>query len=102
MSEPEDHIDLGPCCACGGLREVRNVVMMDIEAPEGFVGWGCLVCGLAPRGAIYVLCDECVAAEREPLFICGGRYATDHERVVLEGYDGAPHQHDASKHDELW
>lgn len=88
---------IGPCCACGkNDRTVCNVVFLEFEAPVGFVGWGCFVCGLPPRGAVAVLCDACVATDAEPNFMCGGKYIGD--RVRVEIATRRPFVHDAVKH----
>jgi len=47
---------LGSCCACGKPDDgsVRNVLCLAFEAPKGFNGWGCFVCGIPSKGAIAV------------------------------------------------
>lgn len=54
--------DLGPCCCCGREQDgsVRNLVMLDFEAPAGTVGWGCVQCHQPMRGATALVCDDCI------------------------------------------
>ena len=90
---------MGPCCACECEGpQVRNVVMIDRRAIFAGHGWGCVVCGLSPDGASYVLCDDCFDAKRPPIFACRGYPGID-GRVVIEILT-APFDHDMSKHTE--
>lgn len=52
--------DLGPCCICEGTKDVDNIIMLDRRCAVPGHGWGCVVCGLPPDGAIAVLCDACL------------------------------------------
>lgn len=62
-----DEVDIrGACCACRreGLR-LRNIVAMEFEHPEAGqtparAVWGCFGCGLDSKGAMAVICDECL------------------------------------------
>jgi len=72
------------CCGCG--REdvpVTTLICMDFAAPDGTAGWGCLICGLPPRGAMGCYCDRCVAADRPALFCFGGRFPADQIYVLV-------------------
>jgi hypothetical protein len=53
-----DMPDLGPCCMCG-IPEPQAIVMLSRRAAVPGHGWGCVVCGLPPDGAVAVLCDPC-------------------------------------------
>lgn len=74
---------------------------MPFEAPSGFNGWGCYVCGLPMRGAIAVLCQGCREAGREPLYICGGTYIVDRKRIPLDGFEQKPFGHVLAAHPEF-
>lgn len=81
-------IDLGACCACRTRGPtVRNVMMLDKPAPVPGTGWGCFVCGLPSDGAIAVVCDACLQAERPILDVCFG-YAAADERVSIATVPG--------------
>lgn len=64
-------IDLGRCCACQGTAHVRHLIMLHRQTPYGH-GWGCLVCGLPPLGAVTVLCDTCFESKLEPAYFIKG------------------------------
>lgn len=101
MSEEDGDVDLGlgTCCACEGTENVRNVMMLDREAPPLTAGWGCLVCALPMKGALTVLCDECLKQDLAPIFIACNK---DHKgRVRADSYPITPFAHDLSKHPEL-
>ena len=92
-------VDLGPCCACGAEgRTVRNIIMLQYKAPEAGTGWGCATCGLAPDGALAVICDACFQAEAEIQFAILG-YATNKERIPIDLLKG-DHAHDLKYHPE--
>ncbi len=74
--------DLGPCCICGSAGYgVRNVMMLHFKNQVPGHGWGCVVCGLPPDGAVAVLCDPCFdrlnAGEATLKFVCRGYPATE-------------------------
>lgn len=100
--------NLGPCCICEcATPPPRNLLQMDFEGPPGAIGWGCVVCHLPPRGAVAVICDNCIlalpmaqAAERLK-FLCGGTYATERVRVPLAGFSRIPFTHDMALHSEI-
>ncbi len=97
LDEPSaDKVALGPCCACEGARDVRNVIMLNKKAPLPGRGWGCVVCGLALDGAGAVFCDDCLESEAEILFACRGYPATD-GRVPAGELTGS-HEHDEVLH----
>jgi hypothetical protein len=89
-------IDVGPCCACGGTRDVRNVLMLHLKAPVPRTGWGCFVCGLANDGALAVICDDCLSHAREATEAALG-FLTDRRRIPVSELRGH-HDHDLSKH----
>lgn len=93
---------MGTCCTCGkDGPDVRNVMMLHFRAPVPATGWGCVVCGLPPDGAVAVLCDGCLDrvsdGEGKIVFACAG-YAGENRRVkvdtLTEKFD-----HDLSKHE---
>jgi hypothetical protein len=93
----------GTCCACEQEISPRDpcVVMLPFEAPTGFKGWGCLVCKLPQRGAIAVLCQDCLNANRQPRFIATGVHVGDNLRFPLTSYVQIPFEHNLAFHPEL-
>jgi hypothetical protein len=93
----------GWCCACEGEISPSNpiVVFLPFQAPEGFCGWGCMACHLPARGAIAVMCQDCIGAEKAPRFIAAGVNVGDNMRVSLERYLQIPFLHDLRLHPEL-
>jgi len=90
--------DLGACCACGGYKNVRNVVLFDFSAPVPGTGWGCVVCHIPNEGAVAALCDECVAYDQKPTRICFG-YPGENRRVPMpRPVNRKPYHHDSSFH----
>lgn len=62
----EEH-DYGACCACDTTGPtVRNFIGLEKEAPVPGQGWGCVICELPCNGALAVICDSCLEAERLP------------------------------------
>ena len=55
-----DPRSLGPCCQCECTDGVRNIFLLNRRGAIPGRGWGCVVCGLPPDGAVAVLCDACV------------------------------------------
>lgn len=94
----------GPCCCCeGDVARNPALMMLEFQGPGGFTGWGCLVCGLPPRGAIAVLCQACMRAQRLPQFVAAGRNVGDNLRVRLdEKFTQVPFTHRLEMHPELW
>ncbi len=93
-------VDVGPCCHCGKSGDdVRNVLMMPFEAPVLGKGWGCFKCHLPMDGALTVLCDTCLEAGKEPLYVVSGQLS-DHYRVEIATFEKVPFNHDMSKHPE--
>jgi hypothetical protein len=109
VSDPDEPDDIftiyeTPCCACGEIRVTRNVMMIEARAPASAAGkgWGCAVCGLAPDGAIAVVCDPCLEARRPITRVCAG-YMTDAGRVDRASLSAELFEHDRSRHaDEPW
>lgn len=95
----DDDLDLGPCCACEGLENVRNIMMLDKKALTPGKGWGCVVCHLPNDGAIAVLCDRCLETEAEIRFAVN-EWTTDKKRVKIEELTGE-HKHDMKYHHEV-
>ena len=103
-------ISLGCCCICEKQDvTVRNLMTLHLRLPEtetngGWGGWGCFVCDLEPKGAVAVLCDDClermVAKTVEIKFACLG-YPKDNRRIALEKLT-ENWEHDLSKHPEQW
>lgn len=97
----EVHQKLGPCCSCGRddpKHPARNVLMLQQKSPIPGRGWGCVQCGLPADGAVAVVCDECLQANRPRQFACRGWPGVD-GRVAIGELVGS-HQHDLSKHPE--
>ncbi len=98
---------LGRCCRC--QQADANVLhMLEIKSPErDGRGWGCMVCGLPPEGAIVVFCEPCAqhfehdreAAAQwfETPTICLG-FPQDNRRQQVEKKQMEPHDHDLTKH----
>ena len=96
-------VNLGPCCGCETLFNVRNSIMLDTQCAVPGRGWGCLVCSLPANGAVVVLCDECLDLYRkgQPLNTvamskCRGNPAADGREAFDEYY--GEHKHDLAKH----
>lgn len=97
----DDEIPLGKCCGCEKEdATVRNVMMIDREAPPMTSGWGCLVCGLEPKGAVAILCDECLEKDVAPRWLVQGVVAHG-GRIEATAFPIVPFAHDVSKHPEL-
>jgi hypothetical protein len=90
-------VDLGPCFACGGRTDVRNLICLPFRAPVAGTGWGCFVCGLPADGAVAVLCDACKEGSRRLLHCCRG-YPTSRKRTALHGYESPCFDHDPARH----
>lgn len=91
--------EVGPCCVCGhDDGTVRNIVFMPFEAPAGFRGWGCSVCDLPARGALAVVCDDCVGDQGKVRLICGGERITEGARLKLKGFVKTPFRHRKAAH----
>lgn len=90
---------LGPCCACGGRLNVRNIVTLSRRAPTPGRGWGCAQCGLPTDGAIAVVCDSCLEGQVPLKQVCDG-HPGDGKRVPIESVT-VPFLHDLSRHPEL-
>lgn len=101
--------DVGPCCSCGGLENVRNFIMLDYEAPVKGTGWGCVVCNLPLDGATAVICDGCLekawapngqlGAEDTLHYVIEGR-AEEKRRLPIEQLEKIPFGHDLKYHEE--
>lgn len=97
---------LGLCCICETTLGVRNIVILNAQAPVLGHGWGCVVCGLEPHGALAVICDGCEALYHQPgksvedrlRFVCRGRPGSD-GRMPIADLCGE-HGHDWSQHPE--
>lgn len=99
-----DDLDLGPCCICERAgADVRNIMMLNKQAPQAGTGWGCVVCGLPNDGAVAVVCDACIGdgtdVESRLRFVIAG-YASEHQRVPIAQLSGM-HEHDRAQHPEL-
>lgn len=99
-ADEASRINLGSCCYCGTIDGVRVILNLNGRAPILGRGWGCMVCDLAPLGAVAVLCDNCAAlVERgvaTPRFICTGHPARD-GRTPIARMQGS-YRHDLRKH----
>lgn len=89
--------NLGRCCCCEGTAGVRTIIMLDRPAPEPGTGWGCVVCGLPLDGAIVVVCDACLEANRPYHFACHG-YPGQGRRAPLSELPAGRFEHDMTRH----
>lgn len=104
MSEVDDMIDLGPCCACGKHDQtVRNIICHSFEKhpDDDKPSWGCLQCGIEAKGASSVICDECLEKGSEIKQIIFGwpkqkQRAKITAEMRLKSFD-----HNYSKHPEI-
>jgi len=98
-----DPVDLGACCVCGAEGDtVRNIVMLNFQAPIGGEGWACMVCGLPPNGALAVVCDACAETKTIPddlRYVVSG-LAGNKERAAIDTIEQIPFEHDLSRHPE--
>lgn len=88
--------NLGLCCNCKASRAIIPIVITR-RAPVPGKGWGCVVCGLPPDGAVAVLCQACGCADPHPRFVCVG-YPKEGVRVPIEQLPPGEFDHDMSKH----
>lgn len=96
----DEREDFGPCCACGQPgAAVRNIIMLERQAPQAGTGWGCVQCGAPNDGALAVVCDHCAAHDVPLQFACAGPLR-EHGRVPFADLMGT-HAHDLAKHPEL-
>jgi hypothetical protein len=74
-------MDLGSCCICGTLENVRQIRCLDGRCPILGRGWGCVACGLEPHGAVAVLCHDCArkydSGKAKLRYFCTGHPARD-------------------------
>lgn len=94
-------LDLGLCCSCRGVENVRNIIMLHQLAPIAGTGWGCFECDLPANGAIAVICDSCLEANKEIVDVCLGNSAS-RNRVSLKSLSAKTFDHDYFKHPEAW
>lgn len=105
----EDNVEaLTPrrCCACGELKSpCRTIGQLNLKAPKGSSGWGCMVCHLPMEGAMVVVCDECnerFDREDETLEIrwaIAGDFDSDDRVLISELTE--PHEHNPRFHPEM-
>ena len=90
--------DLGHCCVCRqSCPQVRNLLTLPRRAPVPGTGWGCVVCGLPPNGAVAVVCDACL---EQPLQeVCSG-FEVQGERAAYASLAPEPFAHDRTRHPE--
>ena len=102
--EPDPELpELGPCCMCERRDGVRNMILLDRRGAVPGRGWGCVVCGLPPDGAVAVLCDDCLARYRLDQALlkvaCRGYPARD-GRIAIAALPPEPFEHDPAAHGE--
>jgi hypothetical protein len=88
--------DFGPCCACEGFANVRNILMLHVKAPVPGTGWGCVVCHKKSDGAVAVLCDRCFLTNAPIFFVVHG-YLMHKQRVKIDELT-EPFEHDLRFH----
>lgn len=95
---------LGKCCICEiENADVRNLITLHKKSPEEKGGWGCVVCDLPARGAVAVLCDNCLDVTMNDQNVgiklaCLG-YPGENRRIEVEQLT-EDFDHDMSKHPE--
>ena len=95
--------DYGPCCICESETDVLNIIQLDYKV-KSESGWGCIVCGVPAEGAVAIVCDPCFekysdTIEDEIRFLMDGR----ERRIPVPPIEGRiPHEHDLSRHPEIW
>jgi hypothetical protein len=89
---------LGPCCTCGTTEGVTNIATLDRRGPIPGRGWGCVVCGLPPDGAVAVLCNNCFGLPTR--FACRGYPASD-GRIAIANLPKERFAHDPDRHRTL-
>ena len=83
-NEIEEEVDYGPCCVCNGKGPtVRNFLLIEIKTPVPGTGWGCMICNLPADGAIAIVCDSCLEAQRTPISIAYG-YPIEKKRCFID------------------
>lgn len=92
---------LGPCCICSGTKGVCVLISLDGLCPMAGRGWGCVVCGLPPDGAVAVICDVCErrygdAVPKVLQFFCTG-YPGEDGRTPISHLRGR-YRHQVSRH----
>jgi len=95
---------LGSCCICGGTEKVRTILNLHKKSPTPGRGWGCVGCGLAPDGAMAVVCDDCFERYGQGMpkalkFACVG-YPGEDGRIPIGELQGE-HEHNLAFHPEL-
>jgi len=88
----------GTCCACGEKTgDVWNFIALPVRAPEPGTGWGCMICKLPMNGALAVVCDKCLAENKEikwvikgPVWL-GGRIE---KKYLVLPFDHKPGKHE--------
>lgn len=92
--------NFGDCCACGeNTPSVRNIICHDLKGVSPGSGWGCVVCGLPPDGAVSVICDSCADRKNEIKFVCVGYPARNERLLVADCRE--PFAHDLRFHPEV-
>jgi len=98
-----DEVELtGPCCACRRVFVyLRHVVCMTFRAPEGALdkGWGCVVCAIPSHGALAVVCDECMNAQRPILDVCADYVRNPARALVTDELRAIPWVHIQASHE---
>jgi hypothetical protein len=75
--------ELGTCCACGEAPS-DGIVLLPGKAPKPGTGWGCSTCKLPSDGAMAVICQACLQANRVPVYALGDSLGTPTRVLVRE------------------
>ncbi len=95
-----EEVDYGPCCACNATgATVRNFLLIEIKAPIPGTGWGCVICSLPADGAIAIVCDPCLEAQRTPISIVYG-YPKEKKRCFITSAEDFKHKDIPHEEDE--
>ncbi len=98
--------DLGSCCICEVNDDsVQNLIQLDFKVFGSETCWGCFQCGLPMEGAVAAVCDTCFQQYYETDLESHLKFLMDTKdrRIPVPPVaERVPHEHDLSKHPEVW